>query len=86
MNSGGVQSARVPVDMRRDGIGAEDMIGEGIQLRRAVSEEEGEGDGRKGVAISVVCRVSENHFVDMFEVAVGSVLRITVELGWLVIK
>jgi len=49
------------------------MVGEGVELRRAVSEEEGERDGRKGMAIGVVCRVSENHFVEMFEVAAGCV-------------
>jgi len=49
------------------------MVGEGVELWRAVSEEEGERDGRKGMAIGVVCRVSENHFVEMFEVAAGCV-------------
>lgn len=42
-------------------VGAEHMSGEGIELRRGVSEEEGEGDGWEGVGVGVVGRMGENH-------------------------
>lgn len=37
------------------------MAREGIELGRAVTEEESEGDGWEGMIIGVVCRVSEHH-------------------------
>lgn len=37
------------------------MAGEGIKLRGVVSQEEGEGDGRKRMRIVMVGRVRENH-------------------------
>lgn len=48
--------------MRREGVGAHDMLGEGIELRGAVPEEEGERDGRERMAIGMVGSVRENHF------------------------
>ena len=60
-----MQTARVPVDVRGDGVGAENMAGERVELRGTVPEEEGEGDGRKGVRIGVAGGVCEDH-VDLF--------------------
>lgn len=56
-----MQTAGGRVDMRREGIGAHDMLGEGIELRGAVPEEEGERDRRERMAIGVVGGVRENH-------------------------
>lgn len=47
--------------MALEGIGAQHVRGKGIELRRRVSEEEGEGDGREGVGVGMVGRVCENH-------------------------
>jgi len=57
-----VQPARFRVDVRRDGVGAQDMTGEGVELRGAIAEEEREGYGWEGVAVGVVGRVGEHHF------------------------
>jgi hypothetical protein len=56
-----VKSAGFWVDIVLNGVGAEDMGGEGIKLRRRVSEKVGESNGREWVGIGMVCRVSENH-------------------------
>lgn len=56
-----MKSLRLGVNIAGDGVGAEDMRGEGIEARRAVAEEEGEGDGRKRVGVGMVGRVCENH-------------------------
>lgn len=61
MNTRGVQALRVGVDMAGDGVGAEDVAREGVELGRGVAEEVGEGDGGKRVGVGVVCRVRENH-------------------------
>ena len=56
-----MKSLGLRVDIAGDGVGTEDMRGEWIQARRAVSEEEGESDGRKRVGVGVRGRVRENH-------------------------
>jgi len=47
--------------MAGDGVGAEDMGGEGVETWRVVAEEVSEGDGRKRVRVGVVGRVRKNH-------------------------
>lgn len=61
MDAGGVEALGFRVDMARDGVGAEDMGGERIELRRRVSQEVGEGDGRERVGVGVIGGVRENH-------------------------
>lgn len=48
--------------MAGNGVGAQDVGGERVELWGGVSEEVGECDGREGVGIGVVGAVSENHF------------------------
>jgi hypothetical protein len=61
VDAGGVKSAGLGIDIVLNGVGAQDVGGEGIELRRRVSKEVSESDGREWVRIGVVCRVSENH-------------------------
>ncbi len=56
-----MQPPGLRIDPLVNGICAQDMSGKGIELRRAVSEEVGEGDGREGVRVGMVRRVGENH-------------------------
>lgn len=48
--------------MAGDGIGAENVRRKRVELRRRVSEEVGEGDGRERVRVGVRGAVCENHF------------------------
>lgn len=61
MDAGRVQPTSFGVDVRGDGVGAEDMAGEGVELRGAIPEEEGESDGREGVVVGVVGGMCEDH-------------------------
>jgi len=47
--------------MARNGIGAQDMSGKGIELGRVVAQEVCEGDGWKRMRIGVRGRVRKNH-------------------------
>lgn len=56
-----MKTLRDRVDMAGDGVGAKDVGGEWIEARRIVTEEVGEGYGRKWVRVGVVCSVCKNH-------------------------
>jgi hypothetical protein len=62
VDPGRVQPSGPRVDMRRDRVGAHDMAGKGVELGRAIAEEESERHRRKWVAIGVVGGVGEDHF------------------------
>ena len=62
VDAGRVQPTSFGVYVGGDGVGAEDMAGEGVELRGAIPEEEGESDGGEGVVVGVVGGVCENHF------------------------
>lgn len=61
VNPGGVEPLCLGVDMAGDGIGAQDMGGEGIELGGGVAEEVGESDGGKRVRILMSGGMRENH-------------------------
>lgn len=64
MNAGGVQSLCNRIDPAFNSVGAQHMSSERIELRRGISEKEGEGDGGEWVGVGVVGAVSEDHCRD----------------------
>ena len=79
MDARHVQATSDGVDLAGDSVGAEDMGGEGVDSRRRVSEEVGEGDGGERVGVGVGRCVVENHLVrrkvNRFARIVGKTLR-----------
>lgn len=61
MKTSRIKSLSPRVDMVGDGVGAEDMGGEWVELRRGIAEKEGEGNGGERVRIGMSGRVCENH-------------------------
>lgn len=53
------------VDTRVDGVGTQHMVGEWVELRRAVPEEKGKGHSREGMRVGMESGVCEDH-VDLF--------------------
>ena len=49
-----MQATGVGIDVGIQGIGGEDMAGEGIELRRVIAKKEGEGDGWEGMRVRVI--------------------------------
>lgn len=56
-----MKAARLRVQLAGDGVGAQHMLGKGVELRRAVPEEEGQRHRRERVRVFVVGGVCENH-------------------------
>ena len=72
VDADGVQPPRGRVDVAGDGVGAQDVGGEGVELRRGVAQEVGQGDGREGVGVGVVGRVREDHGGRVYARLMGS--------------